>query len=174
MTKDNANQCTSLEADEQAEEESDNLDQLVDMFLNDEKFKNAQVIIQNDITKSDAIALKIVTKLNEEISNKNIKIKHAILALAHSLSYIVQELYSTKKEYEEAVRVARELTDKMVAALEDPQPCGKCKACNEGRECEHPIYKYENTQTRFIPLAASALIEYDYWIKTVSGLLDEK
>jgi hypothetical protein len=63
---------------------------------------------------------------------------------------------------------ARQLVVSLVIpALLNPRPCEQCVNCKNGKfeECLSPVMDTENTSSRFLPLVANFLLEYDLWTK---------
>ena len=82
-----------------------------------------------------------------------------LLASITSFSY-------TEKDFREAIIKARTcITDEIVPTLIQQESCGQCENCKNGHSdaCIRPHIREEYTESRFLPLIAEALIEYDIW-----------
>ena len=92
----------------------------------------------------------------------------AILAVAKSLSHLSSYLYDTEEEFLIDVKKARTATvSDVIPALLDPQPCGNCMSCKDGKpmECMNPQVRGDYTTSRFLPVLCNMVIEYDLFNK---------
>ena len=55
----------------------------------------------------------------------------------------------------------------VIPALLDPQPCGNCISCKDGKpmECIAPQVRGDYTTSRFLPVLCNMVIEYDLFNK---------
>lgn len=120
--------------------------------------------------KANSIAEEISSTLIESIVKENDKfnITTAIMSVAKSLSHLTSYLYDTEDEFLADVMKAREavITD-VIPALLNPQPCGNCVSCKDGKpmECINPEVRGDYTTTRFLPILCNMIIEYDLFNK---------
>lgn len=120
--------------------------------------------------KANSVAEDISSTLIESIVKQEGKfnITTAILAVAKSLSHLTSYLYDTEEEFLADVKKARgSVVSDIIPALLDPQPCGNCMSCKDGKpmECENPDVRGDYTTSRFLPLLCNMLIEYDLFNK---------
>lgn len=136
----------------------------------DPKYQEGLRVYQDSEKKAVAVSQEIATKLIDAIVKKEDKfnITTALLAVSKALTHLTSYLYDTEDEFLSDVQKARTavVTD-VIPALLNPQPCGKCKACKDGRfhECENPDVRGDYTSTRFLPIICNMLIEYDLFNK---------
>lgn len=136
----------------------------------DPKYREGLKKYQECTEKGAAVAEEIATKLVESIVKKeeNFNITTAMLSVAKALTHLSSYLYDTEDEFLADIKKARTcvVTD-IIPALLNPQPCGKCEACKNGKpyECETPDVRGDYTATRFLPLVCNMLIEYDLFNK---------
>jgi histone acetyltransferase (RNA polymerase elongator complex component) len=120
--------------------------------------------------KANSIAEEISSTLIESIVKEEDKfnITTAILAVAKSLSHLSSYLYDTEEEFLTDVKKARTATvSDVIPALLDPQPCGNCMSCKDGKpmECINPQVRGDYTTSRFLPVLCNMVIEYDLFNK---------
>ena len=133
--------------------------------------------------KANSVAEEISSTLIESIVKEEGKfnISEAILAVAKSLSHLASYLYDTEEEFLLDVKKARTSTvSDIIPALLDPQPCGECTACKDGKymECINPQVRGDYTTSRFLPILCNMIVEYDLFNKilhmyTVQNNIDE-
>lgn len=120
--------------------------------------------------KANSVAEEISSTLIESIVKEKDKfnITTAILAVAKSLSHLSSYLYDTEEEFLIDVKKARTATvSDVIPALLDPQPCGNCVSCKDGKpmECMNPQVRGDYTTSRFLPVLCNMVIEYDLFNK---------
>ena len=120
--------------------------------------------------KPNSVAEEISSTLIESIVKEEDKfnITTAILAVAKSLSHLSSYLYDTEEEFLIDVKKARTATvSDVIPALLDPQPCGNCMSCKDGKpmECMNPQVRGDYTTSRFLPVLCNMVIEYDLFNK---------
>ena len=120
--------------------------------------------------KANSVAEEISSTLIESIVKEEGKfnITTAILAVAKSLSHLASYLYDTEEEFLLDVKKARTSTvSDVIPALLDPQPCGNCISCKDGKpmECIAPQVRGDYTTSRFLPVLCNMVIEYDLFNK---------
>ena len=120
--------------------------------------------------KANSVAEEISSTLIESIVKEEGKfnITTAILAVAKSLSHLASYLYDTEEEFLLDVKKARTSTvSDVIPALLDPQPCGNCMSCKDGKpmECITPQVRGDYTTSRFLPVLCNMVIEYDLFNK---------
>lgn len=136
----------------------------------DPKYQQGLATYKQTEEKAVTVSQEIATKLVDAIVKKEDKfnITTALLSVSKALTHLTSYLYDTEDEFLADVNKARTtvVTD-VIPALLNPQPCGKCKACKDGRlhECENPDVRGEYTATRFLPIVCNMLIEYDLFNK---------
>lgn len=118
------------------------------------------------------VAGEISTKLIESIVKEQGKfnITTAVLATAKALSALTSYMYDSEEEFLIDVRKARTtVVSDVIPALLDPQPCGLCDNCKNGDplNCMNPKVRGDYTTSRFIPIVANMLIEYDLYNKVL-------
>ena len=141
-----------------------------ELLMKDQGIAAGQEQVLKDVQVADKLAQDITADLVKKIMNEDgeVNMQHAVLSLARSMTYLGQFAYESAEEFGADVEKARVMAaDRLVVALENPQPCGTCESCNEDMPCDTPEVESENTRTRFMPLLASALLEYDHWCKTL-------
>lgn len=138
----------------------------------DPKYREGLKKYQECTEKGNAVAEEIASKLVEAIVKKeeNFNITTAMLAVAKTFTHLTSYLYDTEDEFLADIKKARtSVVSDIIPALLNPQPCGKCEACKNGRphECETPNVRGDYTATRFLPLICNMLIEYDLFNKVL-------
>lgn len=122
--------------------------------------------------KANSVAEEISSTLIESIVKEQDKfnISVAVLAVAKSLSHLASYLYDTEEEFLMDVKKARTATiSDVIPALLDPQPCGECLSCKDGKpmECQMPQVRGDYTTSRFLPVLCNMVIEYDLFNKVL-------
>lgn len=82
-----------------------------------------------------------------------------LLATLSSFSYMEDEFMQS------LINARKLIQDEMVPMLMNAEPCGECEACKNGHpeRCISPKIRESYCESRFLPLIADALIEYDAW-----------
>lgn len=122
--------------------------------------------------QANSVAEEISSTMIESIVKEQGKfnISVAILAVAKSLSHLSSYLYDTEEEFLTDVKKARTATvSDVIPALLDPQPCGNCMSCKDGKpmECITPQVRGDYTTSRFLPILCNMIIEYDLFNKVL-------
>lgn len=138
----------------------------------DPKYQKGLEVFKEMSNKANAVSEEIATKLVESIVKKEDKfnITTAILSVAKTMTHLSSYLYDTEDEFLADVKKARaSIVSDIIPALLNPQPCGKCEKCKNGRpfECENPQVRGEYTATRFLPIVCTMLVEYDLYSKVL-------
>ena len=115
-------------------------------------------------------AVKLTEDLVKRIVTKrdDYDITKTLMVLARSMVSIISFAWDNEDEFAKACKRARELVaEDVVPALLDPKPCGSCENCKNGDEdhCLKPIVRARFTETKFIPILAAMLVEYDLFNK---------
>ena len=148
----------------------DLMQSIEELLMKDQGIADGQQQVHKDVSVADKLAQDITADLMKKIMKEDgeVNMQHAILSLARSMTYLGQYMYESEDEFGADVEKARVLAaNRVVVALENPQPCGTCESCNDDMPCDTPKVESEHTRTRFMPLVASALLEYDHWCKTL-------
>lgn len=122
--------------------------------------------------KANSVAEEISSTLIESIVKEEGKfnITTAILAVAKSLSHLSSYMYETEEEFLADVKKARtSAVSDIIPALLNPQPCGNCEACKNGKpmDCESPTVRGDYTTSRFLPILCNMIVEYDLFNKVL-------
>lgn len=139
---------------------------------NDKNTQEGYEIYQELETKANSVAEEITTSLVESImkEDNDFSISTAILATAKTLAQLASFMYDSEEEFLLDVKKARTciVTD-IIPALLDPQPCGLCQNCKDGdpTQCTNPEIRGDYTLSKFLPLIANMLIEYDLFNKVL-------
>lgn len=94
----------------------------------------------------------------------------SLMTVAKLLTHLASYFYDTSDEFVKAVDKARHsVTEDIIPALLNPQPCGNCPNCKNGKpeECTTPVVRTDYTQSRFLPILCNMLIEYDIFNKVL-------
>ena len=117
---------------------------------------------------ADDMASELVKKIVEKSNSEEFNLSTAILAAAKTLTRLASFMYQEEQEFLKDVRMAREaIVADVLPALLSPQPCGLCEECKNGHpeECIQPNVRAERTTSRFLPVLANMLLEYDLYNK---------
>lgn len=130
-----------------------------------DEFKNME-------QKANSVAEEISSTLIESIvkDSDRFNISIAILAVAKSFAHLASYLYDTEEEFLLDVKKARtSVVSDIIPALLDPQPCGECLSCKDGKpmECMNPQVRGDHTTSRFLPILCNMIIEYDLFNKVL-------
>lgn len=151
---------------------AENKQNIEDILDKDGKYKEGVAAYRELETKAHEESGRLAQELIEKIIKKEEKfnISVALMALAKTLTYLASYLYDSEEEFLSAVQKARtSVVSDVIPALLDPTPCGNCEACKNGNpmECVNPDVRSEYTETRFLPIVANMLIEYDMFNKVL-------
>ena len=109
--------------------------------------------------------------IKDILENKdNFNLTTAVIAVSKVLSSLASFMYDTEGDFLADVKKAREcVTDDLIPALLQPQPCGICNNCRDGNQegCINPKIREDYSTSRFIPVVANMLIEYDIFNKVL-------
>lgn len=122
----------------------------------------------NDI--AGEIANKLIQDLIKEDNAEKFNLTTALLAASKVLSHLTSFMYENENVFLEDVKKAREtVVQTLIPALLDPHPCGICDNCKNGDQenCLNPSVKADLTTSRFLPILANMLIEYDSYTKVL-------
>lgn len=120
--------------------------------------------------RAEKIATDIVNEIIKTNDGEKFNMSLAILSVGKALTHLASYLYDTEQEFLEDVKKARTaIPTDVIPALLRPEPCGKCEACRDGRpeDCEHPQVRGSYTTSRFLPILADMLLEYDLFNKVL-------
>lgn len=122
--------------------------------------------------KATAVSQEITSKLVESVIKEENKynITTSILTVAKCLTQLSSFLYDTEDEFLAELKKAREsVISDVIPALLRPEPCGKCEECKNGHpeDCINPDVRADYTTSRFLPILANMLIEYDLFNKVL-------
>lgn len=122
--------------------------------------------------KANKVAEEISTSLVDAImkEDNDFNISTSIMALAKTLSMMASFLYDTEEDFLTDIQKARTcVVSDVIPALLDPQPCGLCDNCKNGipSECFNPEVRGDYTLSKFLPILANMLIEYDLFNKVM-------
>lgn len=120
--------------------------------------------------QANSVAEEISSTLIESIVKEQGKfnISTAIMAVAKSLSHLSSYLYDTEEEFLTDVKKARTaVVSDVIPALLNPEPCGECLSCKDGKpyECQTPHVRGDYTTSRFLPILCNMIVEYDLFNK---------
>lgn len=136
----------------------------------DPKYQKGFSVYKEAETQAIAVSQEIAEKLIESIvkEKETFNITTALLAVSKTLTHLASYLYDTEDEFLLDIKKARtSVVSDVIPALLNPQPCGKCESCKNGKpyECENPDVRGDYTATRFLPLVCNMIIEYDLFNK---------
>lgn len=122
--------------------------------------------------KAMAVSQEITKAMIENIvkEESEFNITMAVLAVSKSLIELASFLYDSEEEFLVAMKKSRTtIVSDIIPALLDPEPCGLCESCKNGKpeECVQPKIRQDYTQSRFLPLVCGSLIEYDLFNKVL-------
>lgn len=157
-----------------------NENKMLDMNLEqtlqeDERFKEGENEYERIMEQSMIISEEITSALIKEIVKKDdvtgnkantMTLTTAIAATAKTLINLVSYTYDTEEELKDIVSKARKsVVETVIPALLNPQPCGICPDCKDGKPCTNPVMETELVQTRTLPILCAQILEYDLWTK---------
>lgn len=120
--------------------------------------------------KAEKLATQLVNEIISVNNGEKFNMSLAILSVAKALTHLASYLYDTEEEFLEDVKQARTaIPTDVIPALLRPEPCGKCEACRDDRpeDCETPQVRASYTTSRFLPILADMLLEYDLFNKVL-------
>lgn len=145
----------------------------IEQALTSDKDMQAGVKAYNAIDdKALAVAQEITKAMIENIvkEESEFNITTAILAVSKSLIQLASFMYDTEEEFLIATKRARtSVVSEIIPTLLNPEPCGQCESCKNGKpeECITPNVRHEYTQSRFLPILCGHVIEYDLFNKVL-------
>lgn len=150
-------------------ENTPNVEEILDK---DGKYQEGLAAYRDMEAKAHEESGKLAELLIQKIVKKEDKfnISVALMAVSKTLTHLASYLYDNEEEFLSAVQKARtSVVSDVIPALLDPTPCGNCEACKNGNpaECINPDVRSDYTETRFLPVVANMLIEYDMFNKVL-------
>lgn len=131
-----------------------------------ERIMEQSMLVSEEITS--ALIKEIVKKTDTGEKANTLTLTTAIAATAKTLINLVSYVYDSEDELRNTVVTARErVVDTIIPALLNPQPCGECPECKDGKPCSNPNMDTSMLQTRTLPILCSQILEYDLWNKTM-------
>lgn len=149
-------------------------EKVMEMLNKDEDFQNAlkkyEEAEKQSSEKANELSMKIIESfslqdINQTIENSRFNLLMAKMTAAKMLATLSSFSYEEKDFMDSLVRARECVQKEIVPTLMDVQPCGECEECKNGNKdkCLRPIVRSEYCESRFLPLLADALIEYDAW-----------
>lgn len=150
------------------------MENVMQKLKEDPDFKKAIEKYQNIDNISQKKALEIADKLvadlhliDEDISIEEARdnIMIAKLSAAKALTALASFSYE-EKDFMDAIDLSRHcVQNELVPMLMQEEPCGECENCRNGNPnlCIRPKVRESHVESRFLPLLAESLIEYDAW-----------
>lgn len=117
---------------------------------------------------SEEMTEKVITKILKEENGDKYAFSYHVLGIAKTLTALVSYLYEDEESFLQDIKNAREtVVSDVIPALINPQPCGICNNCKNGnpQECLNPNIREGYTSSRFLPIVANMLLEYDIFNK---------
>lgn len=113
--------------------------------------------------RADVVATKVLEMLlGENADNNEFTLGELMLGLAHSTMYLTHLFFEKETQHQDVEQfVRRELSERVLDAIFQPQPCQTCKDCSNGRECrdlDFPSFPFAT-----FPILSSVLTEDAYW-----------
>lgn len=141
-------------------------------LMKDDNYQKGLSVYSEIDQKANSVAEEISSSLVETIvkDSEKFNISTAMLSVAKSLSHLSSYLYDTEEEFLTDVKKARTaIVSDIIPALLAPEPCEVCEQCKNGNfmDCINPKIRADHTTSRFLPILANMLIEYDYFNKIV-------
>ena len=137
----------------------------------DEDFQKGYEEFQRIEQKANSVAEELSATLVESIvkqDGEKFNLSTAVMAVAKTLTHLVSYMYETEEEFLADVKKGRTaVVSDVIPALLNPQPCGLCEECRNGNPefCSKPNVRGDYTTSRFLPILANMLIEYDMFNK---------
>lgn len=150
------------------------VDEVMDKLREDPDFQNAMKKFEEADTLSRDYSLEMTDKLvdmlhlqdtNQTIENARFNLLVAKMSAAKLLASLASFSYE-EKDFMDAVDRSRHcIQEEIVPLLTGAEPCGECENCKNGRPdiCLRPNIRREYIESRFLPILAESLIEYDAW-----------
>lgn len=124
--------------------------------------------------KANSVAEELSASLVESIvkgdDNGKFNLSTAIMAVSKTLTHLTSYMYENEEQFLADVHKARtDVVSDVIPALLSPQPCGLCDECKNGNPegCLNPTVRGDHTTSRFLPILANMLIEYDLFNKII-------
>jgi len=147
---------------------------VVDALKEDPDFQNALKKYEYADEQSQKFSMdmadKIVEMLHLQDTNQTIEeARYNLLIAKLSAAKLLATLSSfsyEEKDFVDAIDNARKcVQEELVPMLLQSEPCGECENCKNGRpdECIRPHIRHSHSESRFLPILAESLIEYDAW-----------
>ena len=131
------------------------------------KYEEAETISQEHSSKmaTDLIALLHLEDQNMTVEQARFNLLVAKMTAAKLLATLSSFSYIEKDFMDSLVNARKLVQDEIVPTLMQVEPCGECIQCKNGHKelCINPNVRNEYCESRFLPLLADALIEYDAW-----------
>ena len=151
----------------------------------DENFQKGYEEFNRIEQKANKVAEELSATLVESIikndDGEKFNLSTAIMAVAKTLTHLASYMYDTEEEFLTDVKKGRTaVVSDVIPALLDPQPCGLCEECKNGNPefCLQPNVRGDHTTSRFLPVLANMLIEYDMFNKIIymhtAGKIEEQ
>lgn len=145
-----------------------------DAIERDENFQKGFDEYRRIEQKANAVAEELSASLIENIvkedDNSKFNLTTAIMAVSKTLSHLTSYMYENEEQFLTDVHKARtDVVSDVIPALLSPQPCGLCDECKNGNPegCLNPTVRGDHTTSRFLPILANMLIEYDLFNKII-------
>lgn len=119
---------------------------------------------------AEELSISLIENIVKNNDNSKFNLTTAILAVSKTLSHLTSYMYENEEQFLTDVHKARtSVVSDIIPALLNPQPCGLCDECKNGNleACLNPVVRGDYTTSRFLPILANMLIEYDLFNKTI-------
>lgn len=148
-------------------------EELVRFVMEDKQIEQANELFKERMELADGVATVLSKELMDQIMNQeHFTLDLAILSVARTLMYLGQNYFKDDESFKETLTHVREVTaDRIPYAIDDPQPCETCDACQAGELCDHPVMDEQMT-LRSLPLLAGSILEYSYWTAHMDEVLN--
>lgn len=139
-------------------------EELVQFVMDDKQIEKANESFKERIELADGVATVLSKELMDQVMNQeHFTLDLAILSVARTLMYLGQNYFKDDESFKETLAHVREVTaDRIPYAIDNPQPCGTCDACQADELCDSPVMDEQMT-LRSLPLLAGSILEYSYW-----------
>lgn len=139
-------------------------EEFVQFVMDDKQIEQANETFKERIALADEVAIVISKELMEQVmTQENFTLDLAVLSTARTLMYLGQNYFKDDESFKRTLDHVREVTaDRIPYAIDNPQPCGTCEACQADDLCESPVVDDQMT-LRSLPLLAGSILEYSYW-----------